>query len=151
MRAVLALLPLAVLTACSAENTPGAPVLAVVERSGGETTANSAAVELLGATELMALIERGEVVLIDVRSPAEFAEGRLPGALNAPVETFDAASIPMEAGRETILYCRSARRSARAAQLLANQTGARVRHLEGGITAWQEASGAIIASRSDET
>ena len=93
-------------------------------------------VETIEAADLAALIEAGEAIVIDVRTPEEFAAGRLPGALNAPVETFDPAAIPMEDGRETILYCRSGKRSARAAEMLAKHTGARVRHLEGGIEAW---------------
>ncbi|MDE1467203.1 rhodanese-like domain-containing protein [Aurantiacibacter sp. D1-12] len=146
MRAVIAIAPLALLAACSGENVPGAPVLAVVEQSDGGSVAQAAAVETLDAIELMGLIEHGEVVLVDVRTPAEFGEGRLPGSLNAPVETFDPASIPMEAERETILYCRSAGRSARAAQMLAEHSGGTVRHLEGGIIAWGEAGGEVITS-----
>ena len=145
MRAVLALAPLAVLAACSGEAVPGAPVLAVVEQADG-ANASEATVETLDSAELMAMIERGEVVLVDVRTPAEFAEGRLPGSLNAPIQTFDAASIPMEADRETILYCRSSGRSGRAAQMLAEHTGGTVRHLEGGIIAWETAGGEVIIS-----
>ncbi|KLI65158.1 hypothetical protein AAV99_02185 [Aurantiacibacter marinus] len=101
-------------------------------------------VQTLDVAELNALIARGEVVLVDVRTPEEFGAGRLPGSLNAPVETFDAASIPVENTRETILYCRSARRSEQAAQMLAEHTGSTVRHLAGGIIAWEEAGGDVI-------
>ncbi|WP_379554050.1 rhodanese-like domain-containing protein [Qipengyuania sp. DGS5-3] len=96
-------------------------------------------VETLTATELAALVDSGEVVLIDVRTPAEFAEQRLAGALNAPVQTFDAASIPRDETREVILYCRSSGRSERAAIMLADEWGGTVRHLEGGIIAWNDA------------
>ncbi len=98
-----------------------------------------ASVVTLSATELAALMEAGEVVLIDVRTPAEFAEARLPGALNAPLGTFDPASIPIEAERETILYCGSSRRSGIAATQLSEYLGTEVRHLEGGIQAWNAA------------
>lgn len=87
----------------------------------------------------------GEVVLIDVRTPAEFAESRLPGSLNAPLGTFEPASIPMEAERETILYCGSSRRSGIAATALSKYLGTTVRHLEGGIAAWNEAGLDTIA------
>lgn len=146
MRAAIALLPLTVLVACSGESVPGAPLLAVIESDDGAEASSAAAVETLTASELAVLVESGEVVLVDVRTPGEFDEGRLPGALNAPVETFAAASIPMEEARETILYCRSARRSERAAQMLAEHTGRTVRHLEGGITAWQDNDGEIVGA-----
>jgi rhodanese-related sulfurtransferase len=98
-----------------------------------------ARVETITAAQLAAMMAAGEVVLVDVRTPAEFAEVRLAGALNAPLSTFDPASIPMEQGRETILMCRSSRRSGQAAEMLSQHTGGLVRHLEGGIIAWQEA------------
>ena len=104
------------------------------------------AVATLVEAELADLMAEGEVVLIDVRTPEEFAEGRIPGALNAPVETFDAAGIPLEEDRETILYCHSGNRSARAAEMLSQETGGTVRHLEGGIVAWEEAGREIIVS-----
>ena len=77
-------------------------------------------------------------MLIDVRTPQEYGTGRIAGALNAPVQTFDAASIPRDSTRETILYCRSSGRSKRAADMLAAEWGTKVRHLEGGIIAWQD-------------
>ncbi|WP_271079496.1 rhodanese-like domain-containing protein [Aurantiacibacter sp. MUD61] len=111
-----------------------------------EIASEQASVETLPASELMALIAAGEVVLIDVRTPEEFAAGRLPGALNAPLQTFVPASIPIEAERETILYCGSSRRSGIAAEQLASYLGTRVRHLEGGIQAWDAAGGEVITS-----
>lgn len=105
-----------------------------------------AAVVTLPAAELAALIASGDVVLIDVRTPEEFAAGRLPGSLNAPLQTFDPASIPIEAERETILYCGSSRRSGIAADQLSAYLGTTVRHLEGGIQAWQAEGGEVIRS-----
>ena len=110
----------------------------------------AAEVTFISPTELSALMAQGKVVLIDVRTPAEFAEARLAGSLNAPLQTFDPASIPMEArmaqdGRETILYCRSSARSAQAATQLAAHVNGKIRHLEGGIIAWQQAGLPVIA------
>lgn len=106
---------------------------------GQSAAAQQGVIETISAYELAGMMAAGKVVLIDVRSPAEFAEMRIPGGLLSPLDTFDPAAIPQEAERETILYCRSSRRSAVAAQQLADYTGGTVRHLEGGILAWQEA------------
>lgn len=56
----------------------------------------------------------GEVVIIDVRTTAEFAEGHLEGALNYNVEdgTLANALSSLDPGAEYIVYCRSGRRSA---------------------------------------
>ncbi len=134
-------LPLALslaLSACTVEEGD-------IAGSEAEEQETDATVETIGAVELAAMIERGEVLLVDVRSPQEFAEMHLAGALNAPIATFVPEAIPREEGRETVLYCRSSRRSGRAAEQLAAHLGRRVRHLEGGILAWQEAGLDTIA------
>ena len=141
--ALLSLVALMALGACTPADsqTASAPAVAKAE--------TEAVVETLTATELAALLKQGKVVLVDVRTPAEFDEARLHGSLNAPIQTFDPASIPMEAERETILYCRSSGRSGRAAKILADHIGGKVRHLEGGIIAWNEAGLPTIPAASD--
>lgn len=111
---------------------------------GPELVQSQAEVATVSAEELKTLIDAGKVVLVDVRTPAEFDEARLHGSLNAPLQTFDPASIPMEQARETILYCRSSGRSGQAAVLLANHINSKVRHLEGGLLAWEEAGFPVI-------
>jgi rhodanese-related sulfurtransferase len=128
------------LAACAAGQAPATS--ASPQQVGEVTTLDSA--------ELAALIEAGKVILIDVRTPAEFAEARIPGSLLAPLDTFDPAAIPHEPGRETILYCRSSARSGRAARLLADYTGNAVRHLEGGLSAWQAAGLPVIPEPADK-
>ncbi len=123
----------------------GLAACAPVPTTSSAAASSFAAVETLPAGELAALMAAGDVVVIDVRTPAEFAESRLPGALNAPLGTFDPATIPIEAERETILYCSSSRRSGIAATALSEYLGTTVRHLEGGIQAWNEAGLETIA------
>ena len=85
-------------------------------------------------------LDAGEAIqLIDVRTPQEFAEGHIAGAINIPVDDFDPASIPDAGGAERILYCRSDRRSGIAAERLAEAENATAVHMEGGILAWEEA------------
>ncbi|MEO9462180.1 MAG: rhodanese-like domain-containing protein [Marinomonas sp.] len=115
-----------------------------IDNSGDRLAASppidaQASVETLPTGELAGLIAQGKVVLIDVRTPKEFEGGRIAGALNAPVGSFDASAIPRDATRETILYCRSSGRSKRAADMLAAQWNTKVRHLEGGMIAWEKA------------
>ena len=87
------------------------------------------------------LIEEPGVVLLDVRTADEFAEGHLDGALlidqgeSGFVEKVKAA-IP--AYRKIAVYCRSGRRSANAAGKLAAE-GYSCVNLKGGIIAWKEA------------
>jgi rhodanese-related sulfurtransferase len=56
-------------------------------------------------------------VLLDVRTPEEFRAGHVEGALNIPLNELSARCRELE-GKPVVVYCRSGRRSAEAAQLL---------------------------------
>jgi hypothetical protein len=57
-------------------------------------------------SEALARCDRGEAVLIDVRSPAAYAAGHIPGALNVPAHTIEARAAEIrKMGRMPILYC----------------------------------------------
>lgn len=62
-------------------------------------------------------VARG-ALLLDVRTPGEFSGGHLDGASNIPVEELERRKAEIAAGREVVVYCRSGRRSARAAEIL---------------------------------
>lgn len=57
-------------------------------------------------------------LLLDVRTPKEFAEGHVPGAMNIPVQDLGQRLSDVGAPRQVVVYCRSGGRSAAAAQLL---------------------------------
>lgn len=126
--AFAAALALGTLAACSA--SADAPEVAELE----------AQVVTVDAAELAARLGAGEVQLIDVRTPEEFAQGHIAGAVNMPLDGFDPAALPATAdGVETVLYCRSGRRSEAAGKLLSEHSGVPATHLEGGILAWEAA------------
>lgn len=85
--------------------------------------------------------------VIDVRTPAEFAQGAIRGAENIPLDTFkaqDFVGIDAEAlDKPLLLYCRSGRRSAQALALLEAAGVKGAVHLEGGILAWQRSGYAV--------
>ena len=78
-------------------------------------------VKTLTAAEAKAQLDADEeIVLVDVRTPEEFAEGHIPGAVCVPNETIvDGAELPFGVDVKLFLYCRSGRRSAEAANKLA--------------------------------
>ena len=58
-------------------------------------------------------------LLLDVRTPAEFAEGHIDGALNIPVQVLPQRIDELgDRSRPIVVYCRSGMRSANAAQIL---------------------------------
>lgn len=78
------------------------------------------------------------VTVIDVRTPAEFAEGHLPGAVNIDVSdpAFGDAVAELEVDGAYAVYCRSGNRSRVAIDQMATAGIASTVGLEGGIGAW---------------
>lgn len=76
--------------------------------------------------------------LLDVRSPGEFAEGHLTGAVNVPVNELEAtlSSLPVDRNREIVVYCRSGMRSSRARTILLKAGYSKVEDL-GGMSNWR--------------
>ena len=70
-------------------------------------------------------------VVIDIRTAAEFAEGHVQGAINLDVESgaFQAKLSSLDKSVGYALYCRSGRRSAIAAELMATAGFTEVRDL----------------------
>lgn len=91
-------------------------------------------------------MRRGEIVLIDVREPAEYAAERIHGAMLFPLSTFDPAALPDADGKQVVLQCGSGKRSEMAFRKAA-AAGVPVRsHMGGGIMAWKAAGLPIVST-----
>jgi rhodanese-related sulfurtransferase len=102
----------------------GAAAFLLVRRAGDVT-----------ADQAHRMVEGG-ALLVDVRSPAEFAAGHLPGALNIPVHEIEAREAELTPrDRPLVLYCRSGNRSARAAAALEKSGHTSVHNL-GAMSRW---------------
>ncbi|MBV7258180.1 rhodanese-like domain-containing protein [Erythrobacter crassostreae] len=103
------------------------------------TEENESLVWEMTPEELGMYIESGHATIIDVRTAEEVADGMIPGAEHMPLDEFDPSKIKMSPYMTVVLYCRSGRRSAIAAEKLARHTGEPAAHLAGGYIAWVEA------------
>ena len=123
---VLLLTLLLTVTACAAD-------------SATDTTASIRVVPAAEGAELLAA-EPGRTV-IDVRTPAEYAEGHLEGAVlvdyNAPDFAERIAEFDPEG--DYLIYCRSGNRSAGARATMGELGFTDVVDVEGGVVAWVEA------------
>ncbi len=94
----------------------------------------------VSAPEFEKEIRSDSVQLLDVRTPQEYAEGHIDGAININVQSDD---FQMMAGKKlskeskVLVYCRSGRRSLDAADILA-KNGFQVVNLKGGIIEWKD-------------
>lgn len=92
------------------------------------------------------IVKSDSIQLVDVRTADEYAEGHIPGSIN--INVMDTSFLKKALGkldksRSCAVYCRSGKRSAMAASLLA-QEGFKVTNLSGGIIAWTEAKKKIV-------
>lgn len=78
------------------------------------------------------------IVLIDMRTPEETAEGKMEGAseLDYEAATFEAEVAKLDTTQTYLLYCRSGRRSSEAAEYMAKQGFKHLYNLKGGYLAW---------------
>ncbi len=84
-------------------------------------------------------LKAGNIVLVDVREPAEFANERIHGALLHPLSTFEPRAIPTDGKRRVVFQCGSGKRSRKALDTFLAATQADAAHLDGGIGAWKTA------------
>jgi rhodanese-related sulfurtransferase len=77
-------------------------------------------------------------VLLDVRTPAEFGESRIPKAINIDImdSSFVQKISALDKTKTYFLYCRGGSRSGQACGLMA-ANGFKVYNLAGGITNWK--------------
>lgn len=80
----------------------------------------------------------GDALLVDVRTEEEYAAGHIPGAVNLPLETIGEGDIPLLPDKEgeILVYCRSGRRSQKAAGKLAGLGYTGIVEI-GGILDWE--------------
>jgi len=92
---------------------------------------------LITGDEARRLVGDG-ALLIDVRSPKEFANGHLPGAVNVPIDGFEGhVDELLGENREMVLYCAAGVRCNKAAVLL-QQAGSSSVHQLGTLARWSE-------------
>lgn len=77
-------------------------------------------------------------LVIDVRTPEEFAQGHVPGAVLIPHDQLAQRLAEIPADRELVLYCHSGRRAILAERVL-NENGRQVSQLDGSWLGWQAA------------
>jgi rhodanese-related sulfurtransferase/predicted transcriptional regulator len=113
--------------------------LAEVERAARDYLGED--VEAIGREELVARLGRGDVVLVDVRPPEEFAAGHIDGACSIPLDELEQRLAELPADREVVAYCRGpfcayAHEAVRRLQA----AGRSARRLEEGWPAWRLAT-----------
>lgn len=93
----------------------------------------------ISVAELEKLLQKSGVRLVDVRTDAEIAQGKIPQGEPLPLHLIPMRLGEMDKNATTVFYCRSGGRSAQAAAFVAANGFADVYNLQGGIIAWANA------------
>ena len=122
--------------AAQARATPQVPAEAATGR------ADPLVVDLppdLNVASVHLLYGRDDVVVVDVRSEADYETGHVPGAMSAPADQLAARVQGLPRDATVIVTCRTGRSSAGAVDLLLGEGFASVHQMIGGMRAWRKA------------
>ncbi|MEI8082302.1 MAG: rhodanese-like domain-containing protein [Actinomycetes bacterium] len=125
-------------SACSSNGaTPGSTPISVASPAG---------VQHMSVSQFSSAIAEPGVVLLDVRTPAEFAAGHLPGARNVDFENpnFPSQLAALDKNATYALYCRSGNRSGQALVQMESAGFTQIYDLTYGIAAWETRGGPVV-------
>ena len=111
-------------------------------------SAAPAAGSSLSAADFAAAAKLPDTVLLDVRTPSEFAAGHIAGAVNIDVEsaTFPQLVAALDPTKNYAVYCRSGSRSKAAVSAMEQAGFSHLFDLAGGIGAWQSSGGQLVTT-----
>ena len=94
----------------------------------------------ISVAEFKTKMASGNVILMDVRTPAEIADGKIDGALelNFHDEHFVDELDKMAKEATYLVYCKSGGRSSSACEIMKNKGFKKLYNLDGGYTAWSK-------------
>ena len=129
------------------------------DRSSGPES--PAGFENVNVEKAKKMIEREEVFVLDVRTPAEFNSSHIEGATLIPVTNSGGSNLSpdqlLEArinevpiDQKILVYCRTGHRSTSASQMLVAAGYSDVYNMQGGITAWTGAGYPVVSSAGQE-
>ena len=97
----------------------------------------------LEAEDLKKLLEREQVIIIDVREQSEYDESNIEGSVLIPLGELSIEQVKKAANgvKKIVFQCRSGVRSLRACHIISEQDDTlELYNLEGGIIAWEAAN-----------
>lgn len=96
-------------------------------------------VENWSPEKVKAALDAQEIVLIDVRTPAEYMMEHVDGAFLMPMAFFRPEALPTQDGKRIVLHCGSGARSSKVAEKALAAGVSPFAHMEGGFGAWKQA------------
>ena len=93
-----------------------------------------------------------DFVILDIRTSKEFLNGHIPGALNIDYysRTFDANIEQLDKKKTYFIYCRTGRRTSRAARMMLRRGFEKIYTSYGDVAAWQAAGLPLVKGADDK-
>jgi rhodanese-related sulfurtransferase len=133
MKRIFPLLLLLVMTAGCSESDSGSVPIAIPAAQAAQTGVIS-----IGPREAAALLlERRDMLLLDVRTPEELREGAIERGILTPFWSLVRGTMDLPKDKPIMLVCAVGGRSYAAAQLLVRNGYPEVYNVRGGIVAWK--------------
>lgn len=104
----------------------------------GGCSSKGSAITNMNTKDFSEKTQQAGVVVLDVRTPGEFSQGHIQGAMNIDVEapTFSSEIAKLDKTKTYAVYCRSGNRSGVATKAMAKAGFTHLYNLENGITDW---------------
>ena len=130
---------------CSSDSASDSASESVVQAADGTVAPPEAPVRV-GVTDFADVIASPDVTIVDVRTPEEFAEGHLAGAVNIPVEYADFTDqvSQLDADGTYAVYCRSGNRSQTAVDQMSRVGINGIYELDSGTNGWAAAGQQLV-------
>jgi len=105
------------------------------------STTESNSITNISVAEFNKKMNESDVVILDVRTPAETAQGMIPGAIKMNIQEpdFDDQIKKLDPEKTYLVYCKAGGRSSRACSKMEGFGMKKLYNLEGGYTAWESA------------
>lgn len=123
----------------------GATTLSSFQEPTTEERATTEAVPAITVPQLKSMIEGGmPLALVDVREPADYAQGHLPGSKSIPLSALQSRQDEIPRDRLVVVYCMGDAQSKEAVRELGELGLTNITALAGGMSAWRRAGMTIV-------
>lgn len=112
---------------------------AAAPEAGKRPEQNVSGLQEIAMEEAQAIWRSKAAVFIDVRTPEEYKQGHIPGAVLIPLNELENRQSEIPKDKKVLLICRSGSRSAQANAILQKQGFTNTFSVKGGMLEWREA------------
>jgi rhodanese-related sulfurtransferase len=94
------------------------------------------AIQNISVQEAQDLLLKDGVIILDVRTPEEYASGHIPNTELVPLQVLDGMAEELDKNATYLIVCRSGNRSQQASDLLVNNGFKQIYNMTGGMNEW---------------